>query len=205
MKTARRPGPLGSSRAGDEAFRILLQALEEIRPRRTDVPIEVHDMARDRAVDALLRRPGLVRLPDGRVSRGRVRSLARRQFVWALKGWQRRCLTPDGGIRPGPRTALSLDSRTSSADGQQGRPLSELLGSDATEPGRVLSGRETLRDIASEAAAAGPTTWRVVAGYMRGETVKEIAHATGLNCNAVEARKSRLAKKVERLRESTNC
>lgn len=175
----------------------LLAALQGLRRARPELPDEVHDRAQDRAVDALMRRPSLARLPDGRPSPQRVRALARRHLVWAIKDYQRQRLTPDGRLKPGPRNATSLDARISTEAADSGN-LYELVGSDRYDPERVLCDREGLARLA-DAANVGPCEdIRILSGYLRGESVRKIADATGLTENTVSARKRRLIQRMKR-------
>lgn len=193
----------GRGEHGGDGFRRdceqLIAAFRALRRARPELPDEVHDRAQDRAVDAIMRRPSLARLPDGRPSPQRVRALARRHLVWAIKDWQRQRLNPDGRLKPGPRTATSLDAPIATED-RDSDDRHELVGSDLDNPGRVLCDREGLAELA-DAANTGPCEdMRILSGYLRGESVAEIAEATGLTENTVSARKRRLIQRMKRKR-----
>jgi DNA-directed RNA polymerase specialized sigma24 family protein len=143
-----------------------------------------------------MRRPALGRLPSGKVSPARISALARRHFVWALKSSQRRRLNEDGSCKASPRAAESLDASPEGPEGER-QALHDRVGDIKADTFREVCARESLVTIAEAAADHGHETVAIVNGYIRGDSVEEIADATGLRENTVSVRKRRFVGRLK--------
>ena len=188
-----------AAHAGEEVLRVALFELRQAT-RQRNVSIEVADRVRDRTCDMLMTRPALGKDARGRVSRSRIRAHVRRIFGWEIASYQRLRLEGEGELRPGPRTARSLES--SQKFGAKSRRLHETVASDLAGPLDQLVVREDLAEVVAIASDGPPEDRRVLEGHLRGESASEIAEATGLSPNTVSARMSRMRKRATKRTET---
>src|SRR3954454_23428936 len=97
----------------DGRLRAAIEWREATRARRPNLEDAVLDAAYDNLVDLLLARRDL----GG--SRSAVWALGNRQLGWRISSTIRGRLLPDGGTRPGPAGAISLDRVVEGANGDR--------------------------------------------------------------------------------------
>ncbi len=190
-------------RSIDAIHRSALARLAELCSARPELADELHDKVRDRVVDALLRRPELGIDRAGRVDRRAIRRVVNRNFIWAIKSWQRDRFDAKGRIKPGPRTAMSLEATSTRDDGPLAPSPLEKLVTDL-DPERITIAREELTSVIGNAHRQSPETAKVICDYASGFGPREIARRRGLTENTVAARKSRFVRRELR-REATEC